>query len=88
MRSEWTRIDVAELQDLPLESPDLKSFLFRLTTVAAQEMSHRSTAYCSVTVLRERRCATVGFSDDFAVRLDELQHATGKAREATRQGER
>ncbi|HKU12555.1 MAG TPA: GAF and ANTAR domain-containing protein [Sinomonas sp.] len=78
MRSEWTRFDVAELQGILLESPDLKSFLFRLTQVAAQELSRRGTAYCSVTVLRERRWATVGFSEEFAVGLDDLQYSTGE----------
>jgi GAF domain-containing protein len=78
MPSEWTSIEVAELQGLLLESPDLKSFLTRLTKAAAQELSHRGTVYCSVTVTRERRSATVAFSDDSALGLDELQYASGE----------
>ncbi|KHL04335.1 GAF and ANTAR domain-containing protein [Sinomonas humi] len=78
MRSEWTKFDVAELQGLLLESSDLKSFLFRLTQVAAQELARNGTAYCSVTVLRERRWATVGFSEEVAASLDDLQYSTGE----------
>jgi GAF domain-containing protein len=77
MTSEWTSTDVSELQGLLLDSPDLKSFLSRLTKVAAQEMSRRGSVYCSVTVFRERRNATVAFSEDLAERLDELQYASG-----------
>lgn len=77
MCSEWTGTDVAELQGLLLESPDLKCFLSRLTKVAAQEMARRGSVYCSVTLFRERRSATVAFSEDFAESLDELQYASG-----------
>jgi GAF domain-containing protein len=78
MTSEWTSTELAELQGLLLDSPDLKSFLSRLTQVAAQEMSHRGTVHCSVTVLRERRGATVAFSDEFTTGLDELQYQSGE----------
>lgn len=78
MRSQWTSIEVAELQGLLLESWDLKSFLSRLMEAAAGETGRHGTAHCSVTVARDGRSATVASSGGFPLGLDELQYASGQ----------
>jgi GAF domain-containing protein len=75
MRSEWTSAAVAELQGILLDSPDLKSFLARLTEVAATEMSDGRAVCCSITLVRQGRGTTVASSDDVALGLDEVQYA-------------
>lgn len=66
------------LLDELLVSPDLRTFLTRLSVLAARELSGVGEVSCSVTVGRRGRRATVGSSDKLAEAMDELQYASGE----------
>lgn len=65
----------AELQNLLLDSPDVAEFLQQLAVVAASLVPDTS---CGVTTRRDHQVLTVASSDDFAMRLDEVQYHRGQ----------
>jgi GAF domain-containing protein len=68
-----------ELLEEFLVSPDLKTFLTRLSQLAAQDLSGEAGAVsCSVTLGRRGRRATLGSSDPIADAMDEIQYASGE----------
>jgi GAF domain-containing protein len=74
-----TRHDVAAfLQDLVLESSDVKEFLHDLAVLAAGHLAgpHREV-FCGITLLRPRRTGTVASSSQKAQGMDEIQYAFG-----------
>jgi GAF domain-containing protein len=79
---------LAELQDLLLDSPDLRAFLNQLTDLAALRLSRTGTAFCSITLRRHRRGVTFAFSDPEAALWDEVQYGRddGPCLEAMRTG--
>jgi GAF domain-containing protein len=76
---------LAELAGL-LVAEDLTDALSRVSRVASHTMT--CCDYASVTLWRDGRPATVGSSDDRAVRIDELQYteAEGPCLDAVREG--
>ncbi|WP_138445198.1 GAF and ANTAR domain-containing protein [Sinomonas susongensis] len=66
---------VAELQNLLLDSADIRTFLDGLSSAAARSISGETPVQCSVTVSRERRPATMGVSAELAGELDQIQYA-------------
>jgi len=67
------------LQDLVLESSDVKAFLAELAGFAAASFAPTDPdMLCGVTVIRRKRAATVAGSDETAYLLDELQNTFGE----------
>lgn len=66
------------LLDEFLVSPDLSSFLNRLSELAALDLSVHGEVACSVTLGRRGRRATLGSSDPIAEAMDEIQYASGE----------
>lgn len=84
-----TQADTARLlQEALLESDDLQAFLGRLTETVVGLLAPRGADYCSVTLERRRRGATIASSHPEASRWDELQYAAddGPCLEAARTG--
>ena len=79
---------LGELQDLLLDSPDLRAFLNQLTDIAALRLSRTGTAFCSITLRRHRRGVTFAYSDPEAALWDEVQYGRddGPCLEAMRTG--
>ncbi|MGT2462493.1 ANTAR domain-containing protein [Sinomonas atrocyanea] len=76
------------LQEALLECDDLQAFLGRLTETVVGLLASRGADYCSVTLQRSRRGATIASSHPEASRWDELQYAAddGPCLEAARTG--
>lgn len=73
-------LEAAELslQQLVLESPDIKAFLTELAMLASTRLSvPGNTIHSGVTVLRHKRPQAVAASDPAAWALDELQNGFG-----------
>lgn len=69
---------VLELQDLVLDSSDVRDFLTDMAAVLAKQLSHGgSQMSCGITVIRHKRPTTVASSDSLALSLDELQNSFG-----------
>ncbi len=67
-----------QLQDLILQSGDVEDFLNGLASHSAQSLSTPGGAVlCGVTVLRDRKAATVASSSAHAGRMDEIQYSFG-----------
>ncbi|MEZ2387960.1 GAF and ANTAR domain-containing protein [bacterium RCC_150] len=67
------------LQSLVLENPDVKAFMTGLAAFAAASFSSTETdVLCGVTVIRQKRAATVAGSDETAYALDVLQNGIGE----------
>ncbi|MFJ5693938.1 ANTAR domain-containing protein [Arthrobacter sp. NPDC093125] len=65
-----------DLQDLVLNSSDVEDFLHELAVVAASELSSPGQeVFCGVTLLRQKKAATIASSDDHARAMDEVQYA-------------
>jgi len=74
-------LEAAELslQQLVLESPDIKAFLTELAILASTRLSGPgNTIHSGVTVLRHKRPQAVAASDAAARALDELQNGFGQ----------
>jgi GAF domain-containing protein len=65
----------AELQNLLLDGSDVTDFLQQLATLASALVPNTA---CGVTTRRDRQVLTAGSSDDFALRLDEVQYHRGQ----------
>lgn len=66
------------LQDLVLDSPDVRDFLADVVSIIAQELSStRAHVACGITVIRHKRPVAVAGSDTRAKRLDEIQNGFG-----------
>lgn len=79
--SEGWPLEAAELslQQLVLESPDIKAFLTELAMLASTRLSvPGNTIHSGVTVLRHKRPQAVAASDPAAWALDELQNGFGQ----------
>lgn len=78
------------LQDMVLESQDVKDFLTDLAHVSVAEFSRPGLeVLCGITLLRERRAATVASSSTRAQAMDEIQYrlAEGPCLSAARNSE-
>ncbi|MEW1979548.1 GAF and ANTAR domain-containing protein [Citricoccus sp. NPDC079358] len=66
------------LYDLLLDSPDLQAFVEDFTTALHEGMStNPGVLWCSVTVLRQKRAATMASSEDWVNDLDIQQYELG-----------
>ena len=63
------------LQNLLLESTDVKEFLAELTILSSRFLSSREEVLCGITLLRHRKAGTVASSSEAAREMDELQYA-------------
>ncbi|WP_430296893.1 GAF and ANTAR domain-containing protein [Sinomonas sp. B1-1] len=77
-RSAIARAREEELLDLLLDSPDLSTFLTRVSQRAAEALSGTGEVSCSVTLDRDGRRSTVASSDAMAEAMDEIQYASGE----------
>ncbi|WP_184740312.1 GAF and ANTAR domain-containing protein [Arthrobacter sp. AZCC_0090] len=69
-----TTID--QIQNLILESADFEDFLNELARFSAHQMAgDGDDALCGITLLRERKAVTVGWSSDVAREVDEIQYS-------------
>lgn len=78
------------LQDMVLESQDVKDFLTNLAHVIVSEFSGPGLVlWCGITLLRDRRVATVASSSAHARMMDEIQYDLneGPCLSAARSGE-
>ncbi|HKU09882.1 GAF and ANTAR domain-containing protein [Sinomonas terrae] len=80
---------LSELQNLLLDSPDIKTFLTSLSSAAARKLSSDFPVHCSVTVGKDGRPMTLGLSDQEALELDKIQYSSleGPCMEALRTGQ-
>ncbi len=67
----------AELQDVALDSPDIRAFLDELVARTATDLT-RHVMWCGITLLRHRRPTTVAMSDPDVLVFDESQYKTGE----------
>jgi GAF domain-containing protein len=79
---EHSRADLQDfvlvLQDLVLESADVRDFLTEMATViAAEQSTDGNRISCGMTVVRQKRPVSVASSDARAQGLDELQNSIG-----------
>ncbi|MHC5560657.1 ANTAR domain-containing protein [Kocuria sp. U4B] len=66
------------MHELLLDSPDITAFLTQFTQKMATTLAaDGEEVWCAVTLLRERRSATVASSNDRAAALDEIQYVYG-----------
>lgn len=66
------------MHELLLDSPDITAFLTQFTEkMAATLAADDEEVWCAVTLLRERRSATVASSNERAAALDEIQYVYG-----------
>lgn len=65
---------IEDLQDFVLESSDVSTFLKELSRHASHTLSEDKQILCAITLLRERRAATVASSGNRAREMDELQY--------------
>lgn len=64
------------IQNIILESADFEDFLNELARLSAREMAgDGDDALCGITLLRERKAATIGWSSDTAREVDEIQYS-------------
>ncbi|WP_318533030.1 GAF and ANTAR domain-containing protein [Arthrobacter vasquezii] len=62
------------LQDAVLDSADVEAFLNELCRHAAGALGDREEILCGITLLRERKAATVASSSERAREMDEVQY--------------
>lgn len=66
----------AHLQDLLVDHPDVRSFLQEVAEFTAATLGAKGTTYCGITLQQTRNeLLTVGFSDEQARSMDEVQYA-------------
>jgi hypothetical protein len=64
------------IQNLILESADFEAFLNDLARFSAHQMAGSGEdALCGITLLRDRKAATIGWSSDAAREVDEIQYS-------------
>jgi GAF domain-containing protein len=68
---------VDHLQDLVLRTEDVKAMLDELANFTALTLSDPAVAFCSITLLRQKKPVTVASSEGAARRLDEIQYRAG-----------
>ncbi|MDQ0827399.1 hypothetical protein QFZ60_003572 [Arthrobacter sp. B2I5] len=65
-----------QVQNLILESADFEDFLNELARFSAHQMAgDGDDALCGITLLRDRKAATIGWSSDSAREVDEIQYS-------------
>lgn len=65
-----------QVQNLILESADFEDFLNELARFSARQMAgDGDDALCGITLLRDRKAATIGWSSDSAREVDEIQYS-------------
>ena len=66
----------AHIQNLILDSLDFEEFLNELARFSAHQMAgDGDDALCGITLLRDRKAATIGWSSDDAREVDEIQYS-------------
>ncbi|MCE3244181.1 MAG: response regulator receiver and domain protein [Arthrobacter sp.] len=67
---------VEQIQNLILESADFEAFLNELARYSAHQVAgDGDDALCGITLLRDRKAATIGWSSDSAREVDEIQYS-------------
>jgi hypothetical protein len=67
---------VEQVQNLILESADFEDFLNELARYSAHQVAgDGDDALCGITLLRDRKAATIGWSSDSAREVDEIQYS-------------
>lgn len=67
---------VDQIQNLILESADFEAFLNELARLSAHQVAGSGDdALCGITLLRDRKAATIGWSSDSAREVDEIQYS-------------
>ncbi|MET1086442.1 MAG: GAF and ANTAR domain-containing protein [Arthrobacter sp.] len=65
-----------QIQNLILDSADFEDFLNELARFSAHQVAGEGDdALCGITLLRDRKAATIGWSSDFAREVDEIQYS-------------
>jgi hypothetical protein len=65
-----------QVQNLILESADFEAFLNELARFSAHQVAGGGDdALCGITLLRDRKAATIGWSSDSAREVDEIQYS-------------
>lgn len=65
-----------EIQNLILDSADFEAFLSELARYSAHQVAgDGDDALCGITLLRDRKAATIGWSSDSAREVDEIQYS-------------
>ena len=65
-----------QVQNLILESADFEDFLNELARFSAHQMAgDGDDALCGITLLRDRKAATIGWSSDSAREVDQIQYS-------------
>ncbi|MDJ0320593.1 GAF and ANTAR domain-containing protein [Pseudarthrobacter sp. PS3-L1] len=69
-------MSVIQIQNLILESADFEAFLNELARLSAHAAADGGEdAYCGITLLRDRKAATIGWSSPEARSVDEIQYS-------------
>jgi hypothetical protein len=67
---------VEQIQNLILDSADFEAFLNELARFSAHQMAGTGEdALCGITLLRDRKAATIGWSSDSAREVDQIQYS-------------
>jgi len=67
---------VEQIQNLILDSADFEEFLHELARFSAHQVAGSGDdALCGITLLRDRKAATIGWSSDSAREVDEIQYS-------------
>ena len=67
---------VDQIQNLILDSADFEEFLNELARFSAHQVAgDGDDALCGITLLRDRKAATIGWSSDSAREVDEIQYS-------------
>jgi hypothetical protein len=72
----WAPVSIVDrVQNLILESADFEEFLNELARFSAHQVAGGGDdALCGITLLRDRKAATIGWSSDDAREVDEIQY--------------
>ncbi|KRE81675.1 GAF and ANTAR domain-containing protein [Arthrobacter sp. Soil763] len=66
---------VDQIQNLILDSADFEEFLNELARFSAQQLAgDGDEVLCGITLLRDRKAATIGWSSESARKVDEIQY--------------
>ncbi|MDR6557916.1 hypothetical protein J2809_002276 [Arthrobacter pascens] len=67
---------VEQIQNLILDSADFEAFLNELARYSAHQVAgDGDDALCGITLLRDRKAATIGWSSDSAREVDQIQYS-------------
>jgi hypothetical protein len=76
LRTEVPLSTVEQIQNLILDSADFEAFLNELARFSAHQVAGSGDdALCGITLLRDRKAATIGWSSDSAREVDEIQYS-------------